>query len=83
MATQTSEKHELLNLFLSATKRECPLCGSREWRSPTVVTVDRKDMGGVYQHITARSPCSHTMTFSEQMLRDSPRQQRKLLRTVN
>jgi hypothetical protein len=80
MQTQSNEPNGLLALFRAARKPECPLCGSREWGSPRLVAVDRKDMGGVYEHICARSPCSHVMRFTAQTLRESSGRDRKLLR---
>ncbi|MBN8920650.1 MAG: hypothetical protein J0H62_08200 [Rhizobiales bacterium] len=71
---------DLLQIFRTSRKPECPLCGSSQWLAAEVVTVDLKDLGGLCQRIAARSPCGHAMTFTESTIRKAAPEDRKLLR---
>jgi hypothetical protein len=75
----TPDAKQMLQKFLAARRQECPLCGSTRWESPKIVTVDYKDMGGIYEQVSARSPCGHVMHFSLQMLRGGPTKNNALL----
>ncbi len=81
MALDEKERKRLLGLFGASRKPECGLCGSTQWMAAEVITVDLKDLGGICNRVSARSPCGHTMAFTESALRKSPQQDdRKLLR---